>query len=159
MEYRIEQEELYSLIAPVVIGMGFSIVDLGSRIVQGQLHINLVLYNSGGISIDDCAAVYRTVIPRIEMSQENRNVHLEVGSPGLSRNIKSADEFRIFKGRGVRILLENEDEWISGIIDSAEADELRLLVKENSGNQSLEAKISIMNIRKAKLDDTQEIGR
>ena len=159
MEYRLKQEKLFELIEPVVSGMGLSIVDLSSTTIQKRLHVHLVLYKEDGISLDDCAKVHRTIVPRIEMAQENRDVYLEVGSPGLNRNMKCADEFEIFIGRGARILQEDSKEWESGILGGVENGSLSFFEINETGEKELKLKIKIENIRKAKLDDTQEIGR
>ncbi|MBI9100792.1 MAG: ribosome assembly cofactor RimP [Spirochaetales bacterium] len=159
MEYRLEQEKLYDLIEPVVSGLGFKIVELNSRTVQGRLHINLVLFSPEGVGLDECAKVHRTIIPRLEMAEENRDIYLEVGSPGLSRNIKSAEEFQVFKGRGFRVLTESADEWLGGIIGDIIDDKLKVLEINEAGEEVLKVELSVKDIRKAKLDDTQEIRR
>jgi len=158
LEYRLRQEKLYELIAPVIEGLGHSIVDLRSHMVQNQLHVSLVLYNPSGITVDDCAEVYRTALARIEMSEENRDIHLEVSSPGLGRVLKSAEELEVFHGKGIRILAGGED-WVSGFLGSVDKGILELLEKDESGELSVKARFPVHDIRKAKLDDTLEIGR
>ena len=159
MEYRLRQEKLYELVAPVVEGLGFRIADLRSHIVQSQLHINLVLYSPEGVTIDDCADVYRTALARLEMAEDNRDIHLEVSSPGLGRVLKSAEELEVFSGRGVQILPMDGEEWISGILGPVNNHILDLLEKDEAGQLKVKAAVPVHNIRKAKLDDTVEIGR
>ena len=153
MEYLTKKDNLFDLIAPAVEGLGYAIVELSSRIVQRQLHVFLVIFKADGVGLQDCADVSRTIQPRLEMAEENRDVHLEVSSPGLSRKMKSADEFAIFQGRGVQYLMENEDEWSGGILGPADAKEVEISEGDNV------VKLPIDQIRKIKLDDTQEVRR
>ena len=111
----------------------------------------MIIHSSEGIGIEDCSKVHRTIQKRIETLQEDRYFYLEVSSPGISRNFKSANEFAVFKGKSVRILLENESEWIKGIIgDSSTAD----VDIQTSGEMK---KIPYSEIRKAKLDFSGEV--
>lgn len=153
MEYLSKEDPVYELIIPAVEGLGFGVVELNSRVVQRQLHVALVVFRPEGVSINDCAEIYRTVQPRLEMAEGERDVHLEVSSPGLSRKMKSADEMRIFKGRGVQYLLEGEDDWNSGILGTAGPETVEITVNEEV------RLVPIGKIRKMKLDDTQEFRR
>ncbi len=118
-----QNSHIQSIIAPVTEAMGYTIVELTSAKVSDDLHIHLIIHSSEGIGIDDCSKVHRTIQKRIETLQEDRYFYLEVSSPGITRNFKSANEFAVFKGKSVRILLENESEWIKGIIgDSSTTD-------------------------------------
>ncbi|HUZ17802.1 MAG TPA: hypothetical protein VMV68_05410, partial [Spirochaetia bacterium] len=92
-------DDLYQLIAPVVEMMGYSIVELHSHRVRETLHVNLVVYAVSGVGIDDCSEIYRTLFPRIKLAGDNRDLHLEVSSPGLARALKSTEEFAVFAGR------------------------------------------------------------
>jgi len=158
LEYRLRQEKLFELISPVVEGLGFKIVDLRSHIVQSQLHVNLVLYSPEGVGINDCADVYRTALARLEMAEDNRDIHLEVSSPGLGRVLKSAEELEVFQGRGIQLLTMDGEGWIGGILGPVNHQVLELLQNDKSGIR-IETRIPVQNIRKAKLDDTIEIGR
>ncbi len=80
------------------------------------------------------------------MLEDSRDVHLEVSSPGISRNIKTTDEFKIFLGRKVKILNKNDSEWIHGMIDFVDNNSVNL----NIDNGKVE--ISFEDINKAKLE-------
>lgn len=155
MDYSLKDEKYYELVLPVITGLGHQIVELKSRIVQRQLHVNLVLYNEKGISVNDCAEVYRTLLPRIEIAAESRDVHLEVASPGLGRNLKSLDEAEIFAGAEAKLLLENEPEWISGILGQINNGFLELLEAQPSpaaGQPAVKQRIPVSEIKKIKLE-------
>ena len=73
-------------------------------------------------------------------------------SPGIDREIKDKSEYAIFKGRGVKVLLSNENDWLGGIIK--DGDEKFLYLQTSQGTM----KIEVETIRKAKLDYDQEVG-
>ena len=85
-------------------------------------------------------------MPRIELLEDSRDVNLEVSSPGITRNIKTVDEFDIFLGRKVRILKRDDSEWIHGSIESVDDNSVKL----NNGKQTVS--VSFPDINKAKLE-------
>ncbi len=142
---------IYSIVAPVVDAMGYTIVELTSGKVSEDLHIHLIIHTPEGIGIDDCSRVHRTIQKRIEALNEDRYFYLEVSSPGITRNFKSANEFAVFKGRHVRILLENDSEWIRGIIGNSNDKEVEI---QSSGEMRI---LPFTEIKKAKLDFSGEV--
>ena len=145
------ENNIYQIIAPVVEAMGYTIVELTSARVSEDLHIHLIIHSAEGIGIDDCTKVHRTIQKRIETFNEDRYFYLEVSSPGITRNFKSANEFAVFRGRTVKILPENESEWIKGIIENSSRTEVEIQI---SGEMK---KIPYSEIRKAKLDFSGEV--
>ncbi len=152
VEYLESKDPQYDLVAPVVEGMGYSIVELKSRIVQRQLHVALVVHREPGVSLEDCSQIFRTIQPRLEMANSSRDISLEVSSPGISRRLKSADELLVFKGRGIKYLLDEESDWHTGIIGQANADSVSILQEDHT------EEISLSRIKRIKLDDTQRSG-
>ena len=59
---------------------------------------------------------------------------------------KSVEEFAVFKGKGVRILPVDSEEWISGIIKETGLEKVRI----QKGNETVDIEYSA--VRKAKLD-------
>jgi ribosome maturation factor RimP len=143
-------DDLYQLVAPVVEKMGYSVVELHSHRVRETLHVNLVVYTESGVGIDDCSEIYRTLFPRIKLAGDNRDLHLEVSSPGLTRNLKSTEEFAVFTGREVRVLTDEDGEWFGGTIGEV-GDTFVVLIDSKSKRQ-----VGFSQIRKARLDFTQE---
>lgn len=137
-------DDLFDVVNPVVKGMGYSIVELSSKRIKTGLFVHLVIYGPEGVGIDECVAVSKAVTPRIEASEDCRDVQLEVSSPGIDRNLKSAEEFSVFSGRGVKLLLENE--WYSGIIQETDGVCVHLQIEGETRFFPYES------IQKAKLD-------
>jgi ribosome maturation factor RimP len=101
--------------------------------------------------VDDCAAVHQAVQPRIEVLQDNRDVYLEVSSPGLDRKFRTNREFAVFTGRGARLLRADNDQWVAGIIVDAGEDSVTL--ENDTGRETVAMEL----IRKARLDESQEV--
>ncbi len=139
------EETICSIVEPVIVALGFTPVEIKIRQVKGTLHIHLVLYRKEGISIDDCTEVHKTILPRIEAITGERDLHLEVSSPGIDRVLKNNSEFTIFAGSTVKVLTKPNDDWYYGRILSA--DENTVLLSTEEG----EEKIAFENIKKAKL--------
>lgn len=152
MEYLESKDPQYDLLAPVIEGMGYHIVELKSRTVQRQLHVSLVVHREPGVTLEDCSQIFRTVQPRLEMANSSRDIHLEVSSPGITRRLKSADELVVFKDRGIKYLLDEESDWRSGIIGEAAADKVTII------NEDHPEEILLSRIKRIKLDDTQRSG-
>ena len=146
MELRQSEDSAFTVIKPVLEGMGYSIVDCVSHGIRTGVHVSCIIYRESGVSADDCADVYRLICPRLEVAFENRDIHLEVSSPGIDRQLKYADEFRIFTGRPVRIMVGEGSDWVSGIIRNAGSEGLDL---DKAGSLSA---IRYEQIRKAKLE-------
>ncbi len=146
MEYRNKDNKLLREVEPVITGLGYSIIDFVSHRNEKNLHVGIIIYKEDGISIEDCALVHRTLFPRIEVLEETRDVHMEVSSPGTNRNIKSIDEFIVFIGKNVRILVFDDSEWIHGKIIFVRDDYLSI----DTGDTTID--ISYIDIKKAKLE-------
>jgi ribosome maturation factor RimP len=134
----------------VVQGMGCEIVEIRTLRGKQGAQVFIVIYQAGGVSIDLCADVLKTLRPRLQMLTDDQDVRIEISSPGLDRVIKGNREFRIFRGRGIRILSQIDNEWVSGILD--DVTESGLSLKTGAEIKSF----AFSDIRKAKLDDTQE---
>ena len=137
-------------VAPIVEGMGFSLVELKLGLSHKQARVTVVVYRPQNLGIDDIAKLSRVIRPRLDLIEGLENVTLVVTSPGVDRVIKSRQEFAIFKGRGTRILVEGEADWHCGVIE--DADEKTVVLETKNGTEALD----IDRIKKARLDYTQE---
>lgn len=137
---------LINSVEPVINGLGFSLVEFSSHRNRSNLTINTIIYKDSGVNLADCSTVFKTILPRIELLEDSRSVNLEVSSPGLSRNIKTTDEFEIFIGRKVRVLKKDESEWLYGSIDSVDNSSVNLSIGKTMTNVIFE------DINKAKLE-------
>lgn len=142
------EETIYNEIEGVIAGMGFSIVECKLGKSKQLNHISIVVFSNQGVGSNDCAAISRNIHPRLEMIPGLHDISLQVSSPGITRKIKSPGEYLIFKGRGVKLLIKSEPDWIKGTIVDFKENVLTLEQEQGC------IKIELENIRKARLDYT-----
>ena len=139
-------DQLHCEVEPIVFGMGFTLVELRHSRSKNQNQIILVVYRPEGVGVDECAAISKNLYPRLELIDGLENLQLQVSSPGLDRVLKSEEEYSIFRGRKVKVMLHGESEWIRGTIAGAGEGEITL----QSGGET--KRFPMDEIRKAKLD-------
>jgi len=130
--------------------MGISIVEINVAVVNKNYTVRLVIFQEKGVSLEECVSVNRLLKPRLELIFESRDPVVEITSPGIDRKIKSSREYKIFKGKALRLLREDDSDWIHGWIQECTED--KLILKENEEI----CEIPLDTIRKAKLDYTME---
>ena len=146
------QKRLMAEVEPVTNAMGFAVVELAVGGKRHQTQVHLTVFRPDGVGIEDCAAISRNVHPRLELIAGLGSATLEVSSPGLDRTLKNPREYSIFKGRRVQVLLEGESEWTGARILDTSAEGVTL---ETAGQPR---NVLFTGIRRAKLDDTEEVG-
>jgi ribosome maturation factor RimP len=77
---------------------------------------------------------------------DDRDVAVQIASPGIDRVLKENSEFCIFIGSKVRVLLHGADNWVAGLISSS--DDTSVALETDSGMQT----IMFAEIQKAKLE-------
>ena len=145
------ENELRADFEPLLKELGFHIVELKSAPVKGRTHLDIVIYREEGVSIDACADVHRLVRPRAELILDDRDVAVQVASPGIDRTFKDNAEFGVFTGRGVGVLLHGTDDWIGGIVGSV--DDKSVTLQDGDTFSTIE----FNEIQKARLDYSQEV--
>ena len=139
-------DQLRCEVEPIVTGMGFTLVELRHSRSKNQNHVILVVYRPDGVGVNECAAISKNLYPRFELIDGLENLQLQVSSPGLDRVLKSDEEYSIFLGRDVKVMLHGENDWFRGTIDSVGEGKVCL----RSGGEI--RSIQMNEIRKAKLD-------
>ena len=128
-----EKLEFEKELEPHVDALGYILVDavIGKR--RGDVSIKVVIHSDSGVGIDDCARLSKYI--DVEMDFEGKygdDYTIEVSSPGLGRSLKTLREYRVFKGRPVKINLRNEVDGKKSLTGSIkEADETRVTIEEN----------------------------
>ena len=136
-------KELENIILPLLDGLGLSLVEISIGRHKGDVKINLVLYKEEGVGLDDLTKAQKVLRPRLELEFDREDLSLEISSPGMSRVIKNPREYRIFIGRRIRILLD--EEWIDGTLKGSDDENISIEIE----NEELD--IPVKRIRKAKL--------
>jgi ribosome maturation factor RimP len=132
--------------------IGIELVELSVTKRRGGRSIKAVVYKRSGTGLEECAAAHRAIAGKADEAYPDEEVAIEVSSPGLERIFSDFSEFAVFAGRGVKVMLLDEgDEWVSGIIRSAEKESFVLGLHDGR-----DLRIPYDTVRKAKLDYSQE---
>lgn len=151
MKRRKWDQDILSIIEPILAASGFRPVQLDLKFGKGLLRITLVIHSPKGVSLEDCVQLHKTLLPRLELEKSDCDVYLDIFSPGVGRNLKSVEEFHVFEKEAVKILCYEQHEWLEGFIEVAEEEELLLKVKQTEGSEEKVLKIRYNEIQKAKL--------
>lgn len=143
--------QVRQLIEPLLTDLGFELVEIQLRNEPIGLVLRLVIYKQGGITLDDCATVSRTVGHFLEVEDPiTKAYHLEVSSPGLDRPLTTARDFIRNLGQKVTIKIRvgEETRHVAGII--AGVDEIKGVVTVDGAPEKNE-QIALEDIVRAKL--------
>ncbi|MEM1138948.1 MAG: ribosome maturation factor RimP [Pseudomonadota bacterium] len=102
------EERLIGLIEPAVEAMGFEIVRL--RIIGAQRERQTIQIMAdrpeGGITVDECAEISRTVSPILDVEDPFPGDYtLEVSSPGIARPLVRLKDFERYAGHVAKVEL------------------------------------------------------
>lgn len=130
-----KQEQLQSLIAPVVASLGCELWGL-EYLTQGR-YTTLRIYIDRaevGVSLEDCEAVSRQVSSIMDVEDPiDGEYTLEVSSPGMDRPLYIAAHYVRYIGEQVNLRLRIARDGrrkFKGTILAVEADEVRLAVDD-----------------------------
>ena len=100
------EQRTEGLLLPILADLNFELVDVEFVKEAGNWYLRAYIDKPGGITIDDCERVSRTlsdVLDREDFIEEA--YYLEVSSPGLTRPLKKAKDYDRNIGRPVDIKL------------------------------------------------------
>jgi len=126
---------VYDDIETLIEGLGFRVVELKAQPIRRALMVSLVVYKPGGIGVDDCAVVHRTVLPRLEAVLARDDIRMEVSSPGIGRKLKSWSEFKAFAGETMVLGLKDGTS-LTGLVSYLSKDAIEL--KDAGGTQVID---------------------
>ena len=99
--------QLVKEIESLVSARGLKVVEATTSVHQGSAAMTVVLFREDEeINTDDLAASYNLIYPRYSIILGERDLQLEVSSPGLQRSFKDVMEFSVFKGKDVIYLAD-----------------------------------------------------
>lgn len=148
--------EVERLIAPAVEAMGYDIVRVqlsgGDRL---RLQIMAERRADGGMSVDDCAEVSRTVAAILDVEDPIAGAYtLEVSSPGIDRPLTRLADFDRFAGFEVRVettLPIDGRRRFRGRLLGTRGTDIAMICEEN------EITLPFADVQKAKLVLTDEL--
>ena len=148
-------DALYLEVGSLMEAIGLKLVEITSVKTQGTRNLRVILYKDGDeINTDDLARAYNLIYPRYSVIYNDRDLQLEVSSPGLQRNLKDVSEFSIFTGRDVRVYSASRSSYVVGCIEKADNVSVTLsdCLIEDSGEEADELTLAYDDIQKAKLE-------
>ena len=149
---------VFDSIEPLICGMKMSLVELsvskrkGHGGTPGHVQVRVVVMAKGITGLGDCSKVHRAIMPRLELAFPEREIFLEVSSPGIDRLVKDASEFVHYIGRCIKCYRTDISDWTEGVLLSA--DEEKLVLK----NKSEEAVLFYEIIAKARLTNAVPVA-
>ncbi|WP_320130901.1 ribosome assembly cofactor RimP [uncultured Sphaerochaeta sp.] len=151
----IEQSELFMEYAPLLEALGVTLVDI-SMVEHGPAVVitMIILTKEHEVSIAECSKVYKLVYPRLEMVLGERDIQLEVSTPGLQRSLRDYYEFSLYHGKRVRVYDTVQGQWVSGVIEDSDKNSLTLHSAQIGDDKEILESMTVdfSQIQKAKLD-------
>ncbi|WP_457621293.1 ribosome maturation factor RimP [Persephonella sp.] len=107
------------MLLPLLEERGLKLVDI-EYITEGRPILRIYIYNPEGTTIEDCEWISRRIGALLDIEDLIPvSYTLEVSSPGLERKLKNVEEYDIFKGRDIKIVLKqpvNKRNVIKGVL-------------------------------------------
>ena len=101
------RERLIALIEPVLVRLGYELVELEYAAGRSQAVVRLFIDAPAGISVDDCERVSRDVAALLDVDDPIPTAYtLEVSSPGFDRVLRIPAHFERFVGERVFVELK-----------------------------------------------------
>ena len=134
--HRAPDNVVFQSLEPVVRGMGMALVELSVYHGKGaNVQVKAIVCGKGNTGIDDCSMVHRGILPRLELAFPEKDIYLEVSSPGINRTIKDGSEFAHYIGRRVKCFCTDISDWKEGVLRAA--DEEKIVFENESGETAL----------------------
>ncbi len=97
-------ERARQLLEPILARDGYELVEVEWLREGGGWTLRLFIDREGGVGIDDCQAVSRTVEPVLDVEDFIEPAYsLEVSSPGVDRPLRRPRDFERFAGQRVKM--------------------------------------------------------
>ena len=145
-----ESETLSKKLEPLLSEAGLTLVDLIVKRLRGAVQVRMTVYSPKGTGTNECAKAHRIALPVVQAVLADLEPSIEVASPGIDRVLRTAKEWAIFMGKGVSVLLRDEQEWFRARITGVDGESVSLACSQ--GPRVIELKA----VSKARLDSSQE---
>ncbi len=99
-------ERVKELLLPLLEERGLKLVDIEFS-TGGRPVLRIYVYNPSGTTIEDCEWISRRIGTLLDVEDLIPFSYiLEVSSPGLERKLKNTEEYEIFKGREIKVVVK-----------------------------------------------------
>lgn len=126
---------LAEIITPVIEDMGFELVRV--RLMGGQTKTLQIMADrpSGGIEVDDCAAISTAVSATLDVEDPLEDAYtLEVSSPGIDRPLTRLKDFDTWEGYVAKLETDEQIDGrkrFKGVLQGTEGDEVLIEIEVN----------------------------
>jgi len=146
------QTNLDDLAREITDSKGLKLVGTEIKKVGGRDVILVTIQKEGGVGIDDCADVSRKLDVMIEAEGLFKGTYtLEVSSPGLTRPLRTREEFKENIGQNIKVKYFNEQKQINSLVGQLKGvNDHEIILNSSEGN----IEIKIESIKSAKLELT-----
>ncbi len=97
-------ERVKQIAEPKAEGLGLALIDCEYKKEGGRRILRLYIDKKGGVGLDDCEAVSRSVEPVLDSEDFIDEAYtFEVSSPGLDRPLKTDRDFIRYEGEDVEV--------------------------------------------------------
>jgi len=97
-------ERARSTLEPVLVRDGYELVEVEWVRGGGRFTLRVFIDKPGGVNVDDCQAVSRTIEPILDVEDFIEPAYdLEVSSPGLDRPLRTPEHFARYAGQRVHV--------------------------------------------------------
>ena len=140
--------QIRQLVEPVLTDLGYELVELQLRNERVGLVLRFIIHREGGVTLDDCSTVSKTVGPLLEVEDLIGNpYHLEVSSPGLDRPLVTARDFERNMGQKVTVAFRVGEETQTVIGHITGVDAIMVTITVNGSPE----RIALTSVVKARL--------
>jgi ribosome maturation factor RimP len=142
------KEEILKLAAETAERLGYQVYESGVLLKGENSKIVVKIDSRAGISLLDCEKFSKELSAGIDEADLLPNYSLEVSSPGLDREVRTADDFERFTGSPVKVVYNDGDQRrvVKGTIMEASGTAVRVSGEEGDVTIPLDTVVS------AKLD-------
>ncbi len=154
-----KDKSLYHEVESLVESIGLKTVEVQLNQSGKHVILRIFLYKKGSeITIEDLEKSYNILYPRFSVLYHDRDLEMEITSPGIQRNFKDIMEFEVFTGKTVRVYSVKYSSYIVGKIESSDENGVTLTdyLIEDKKEKGSSIFLDFPDIAKAKLENTWE---
>ncbi|MDQ6919774.1 MAG: ribosome maturation factor RimP [Candidatus Dormibacteraeota bacterium] len=131
------EQLIKSLVEPVVASQGCELWHMSISGPHGRRLLRVFIDAPGGVDLERCSRVSRTLRPMLDASPDLADVDLEVSSPGAERPLRGMDDYRRHTGSRVNLRFrpapEGEDGGaevvVEGVLQQVDDRELTVMAR------------------------------
>ena len=128
------KEIIREAIEPTVVELGYRIWDVTYMKIGADFHLEITIDSDDGINIEDCERVHRAIDPILDERDPIEGFYyLEVSSPGIERELRTAEHINLSIGVTVEVKLfaaKDGKKSFTGVLSAFDGEIITLLCGE-----------------------------